>query len=120
VICIHAPLNEATRNLINYDKIKLMKSSAIIINTGRGGIIDEAGLAKALDEELIAGAGVDVYSKEPIDPDNPLLSIRNKERIIFSPHSAWTSIEARMSLIEKIADNIKEYLKTNDSSPSHL
>ena len=112
VICIHAPLNEATRNLINCDKIKLMKSSAIIINTGRGGIIDEADLAKALDEELIAGAGVDVFSKEPIDLNNPLLSIRDKERIIFSPHSAWTSIEARMLLIEKIADNIKEFIRS--------
>jgi lactate dehydrogenase-like 2-hydroxyacid dehydrogenase len=111
VISIHAPLTDSTRNLITYEKIKLMKPSAIIINTGRGGIIDEAGLAKALDEDLIAGAGLDVFSKEPIENNNPLLHIKNKEKVIFSPHSAWTSIEARVLLIEKIADNIREFIR---------
>lgn len=115
VISIHAPLNDATKNLINYNRIKLMKPTAILINTGRGGIIDEAGLAKALDEDLIAGAGLDVFSKEPIDPDNPLLHIKNKEKIIFSPHSAWTSIEARKLLIEKIAENIKQFISIYES-----
>ncbi len=111
-ISIHAPLNEATRNLINYEKLMLMKPSAIIINTGRGGVIDEAALARALDEDLIAGAGLDVFSKEPIESNNPLLHIKNKEKIIFSPHSAWTSIEARKLLIEKIAVNIKEFIRS--------
>jgi lactate dehydrogenase-like 2-hydroxyacid dehydrogenase len=120
VLSIHAPLNDATRNLINYERIRLMKPAAIIINTSRGGIIDEAGLAKALDENLIAGAGIDVYSKEPIDPDNPLLHIQDKEKVIFSPHSAWTSIEARTLLIEKIAGNIKEFLMTSESGPKRL
>ncbi len=110
IISIHAPLNENTRNLINSDKIKLMKPSAILINAARGGIVDEYAVAKAIDNQLIAGYGCDVFSKEPIEQDNPLLSIKNSDRVIFSPHNAWTSYEARTRLIEGIAQNITEFL----------
>jgi lactate dehydrogenase-like 2-hydroxyacid dehydrogenase len=109
IISIHCPLNEATRNMIGFEKIKLMKPTSILINTSRGGIVDEAALARALDEGIIAGACFDVYSKEPIEPSNPLLHIKDKEKIIFSPHNAWTSVEARELLIERIAGNIREY-----------
>jgi lactate dehydrogenase-like 2-hydroxyacid dehydrogenase len=109
IISIHCPLNEVTRNLIGYDKIKLMKSTALLVNTSRGGIVDEIVLARALDENCIAGAGFDVFSKEPIEPLNPLLHIKDKEKIIFSPHNAWTSVEARELLIKRISANIKEY-----------
>lgn len=110
VISIHAPLNENTTNFINYNRLKAMKRSAILINVGRGGIVNEADLAKALDEGLIAGAGVDVFTKEPIDPDNPLLHVQHKERLILTPHITWASLEARTLLMEKVAQNIEEFL----------
>jgi glycerate dehydrogenase len=111
IVTVHAPLNNKTTNLITYDKIRLMKPTAILINAGRGGIVDELGLAKALDENMIAGAGTDVFSKEPVLPDNPLLHIKDKNKIIFSPHSAWTSLEARTILMEGIAKNIREFVE---------
>ncbi|WP_457644490.1 D-2-hydroxyacid dehydrogenase [Persephonella sp.] len=110
IVSIHAPLNEKTRNLITYDKIRLMKPSAILLNLGRGGIVNEEDLAKALDEGLISGAGLDVLEKEPIDPYNPLLSIKNRDRLLITPHIAWTSIEARKRLIQEIAENIRAFL----------
>jgi lactate dehydrogenase-like 2-hydroxyacid dehydrogenase len=113
IISIHCPLNEFTRNLIGYDKIKLMKPTALLIHTSRGGIVDETALARALDENCIAGAGFDVFSKEPIEPSNPLLHIKDKAKIVFSPHNAWTSVEARELLIERIAGNIREYQDGN-------
>ncbi len=110
IVSIHAPLNEKTKNLITYEKIKLMKSSAILLNLGRGGIVNEKDLAKALDESLIAGAGLDVLEREPINEDNPLLKIKNKDRLFITPHIAWTSIEARKRLVSEIYENIKAFL----------
>jgi glycerate dehydrogenase len=109
VISIHAPLTDTTRNLITYEKLKLMRPCAIILNTGRGGIINEADLARALNENLIGAAGIDVYTHEPIDPQNPLLKIYDKDKIILTPHTAWASMEARARLIEKIAKNIEAF-----------
>ena len=109
VVSVHAPLTDATRNLITYEKLKLMRSCAIILNTGRGGIINESDLARALNENLIAAAGIDVMIREPIDPQNPLLKIYDKDKIIITPHIAWASIEARARLIEKIARNIEAF-----------
>ena len=111
VVSIHAPLNENTVNLINYDRLKLMKKNAILLNAGRGGIVNEADLAKALDENLIAAAGMDVFSKEPILPENPLLHVRDKEKIVLTPHVTWASIESRTLLMEKIRDNIESFIK---------
>ncbi len=109
VLSIHAPLNDNTRNLITYDKLKLMRPCAIILNTGRGGIINEADLAKALNENLIGSAGIDVLTKEPIDPQNPLLKIYDKDKILITPHIAWASMESRARLVEKIAKNIEAF-----------
>ncbi len=111
IISIHAPLNENTANFINYDRLKQMKKSAILINVGRGGIINEADLAKALDEGLIAGAGIDVFTKEPISPKNPLLHLENSERLTLTPHVTWASIESRTMLMEKVGQNIDEFLQ---------
>ncbi|GAA4420605.1 D-2-hydroxyacid dehydrogenase [Nibrella viscosa] len=111
IISIHAPLNENTANFINYDRLSRMKKSAILINVGRGGIVNEADLAKALDEDLIAGAGIDVYSQEPILPDNPLLHVKNKARLALTPHVTWASIESRTLLMEKVAQNIDAFLQ---------
>jgi lactate dehydrogenase-like 2-hydroxyacid dehydrogenase len=110
IVSIHAPLNEYTANLLHYDRLRLMKKSAILINAGRGGIIHEADLARALDEGLIAGAGIDVFEKEPIATHNPLLHVKNRDRIALTPHVTWASIEARSSLITKVSSNIREFL----------
>jgi glycerate dehydrogenase len=110
IISIHAPLNDRTRNLIDYKEIKKMKPRAILMNTGRGGIINEAGLARALDEGLILGAAIDVLEKEPLHEDNPLLKIKNKDRLLITPHIAWASEESRTLLIDKVYQNIKIFL----------
>ena len=110
VVSIHAPLNENTDNLITYDQIKKMKESAVLINTGRGRIVNEADLAKALDEELIAGAALDVFEQEPMSEGNPLLSLKNSSRLLMLPHITWSSVEARTELIEGVYNNIREFL----------
>ena len=111
VVSIHAPLNERTRGLINYQMLKLMKPTAIILNLGRGGIIVEEDLAKALDEVRPFAAGLDVLEKEPIDKDNPLLKVKRKEALLITPHIAWASVEARKRLVREIELNIEAFLK---------
>ncbi len=111
IISIHAPLNPQTEHLINYECLQQMKPSAILINVGRGNIINEADLARALNEELIAGAGIDVFACEPIDPSNPLLSVTDKNKLILTPHGGWASLEARKVLVERIAHNILEFIQ---------
>ncbi len=110
IVSIHAPLNPHTENLIRYDGLQLMKKSAILINVGRGGIVNEVDLATALDEGLIAGAGVDVFGNEPIPPYHPLLTMKRKDRLVLTPHAIWASMESRTLLIAKVADNIAEFL----------
>ena len=107
VISIHAPYNERTAGLIGYEQFKQMKRSAYLVNTGRGGIAIEADLARALDEGLIAGAALDVYVKEPLPLNSPLMHLVHPERLIFSPHIAWYSREARARLAHEMAENIK-------------
>lgn len=111
VVSIHAPLNERTRNLITYRELKLMKKNAILLNLGRGGIVNEADLARALNEGLIAAAGLDVLAQEPINPENPLFTVKDKEKLLITPHIAWASVEARQRLIDEIALNIKAFLE---------
>lgn len=108
VISIHAPYNDRTAGLIGYEQMKLMKPTAFLVNTGRGGIAVEADLAKALDEGIIAGAGLDVYVREPLPADNPLMHLKHPERIRFSPHVAWSSREARARLAHEMAENIRK------------
>lgn len=112
ILSIHAPLNENTRNLIDYSAISKMKSSAVLVNVGRGGIVNEAALAKALDEDLIYGACIDVLDNEPIEEGNPLLTIRKRDKLLITPHIAWASQESRTLLMDKVYDNIKKYLET--------
>lgn len=108
VVSIHAPLNERTNGLIKAEQLKMMKPTAIIINIGRGGIVSEADLAEAISAGTIAGAGLDVYSKEPLPEDNPLLHTTHPERLKFTPHIGWASREALLRLVEAIANNIKK------------
>jgi lactate dehydrogenase-like 2-hydroxyacid dehydrogenase len=111
VVSIHAPLNAQTRDLITYEKMKLMRPCAILLNLGRGGIINEKDLARALNENLIGAAGIDVMEQEPINADNPMLKLYDKEKILITPHMAWASKESRELLLEKIARNIEIFLK---------
>lgn len=109
IVTIHAPLNDATRGLIGYPELCLMRSSAILVNVGRGGIIAEDSLAQALDEGLIAGAALDVFVNEPLESDSPLLKVRDKHKLIFAPHCGWASAEARDALVSIIAKNISTF-----------
>ena len=106
VVSVHAPYNERTADLVGEKELRMMKPKAIIVNMGRGGIVVEDALAKVIDEGVIGGAGLDVYSIEPIHADHPLLHTRHPERLSLTPHIAWASIEARERLIQSIADNI--------------
>lgn len=109
VISIHAPLNKNTYNLLNYELLCRMKKNAYLINMGRGGIVNEADLARALNENKIAGAVLDVFEQEPIQADNPLLKIQNTNKLLLTPHIAWSSLEARKKLIDIICENIKNF-----------
>ncbi|MBN1047924.1 MULTISPECIES: D-2-hydroxyacid dehydrogenase [Clostridium] len=111
IISIHAPLNENTKGLMNYEAFKGMKNDSILINMGRGPIVVDADLVKAIDENLIGGAGLDVFEIEPIPENNPLLSIKNKEKLVLSPHIAWASEEARNRLFNDLLENIRVYNK---------
>jgi lactate dehydrogenase-like 2-hydroxyacid dehydrogenase len=108
VISVHAPMNERTNGLVGERELRLMKPTAFICNLGRGGIVQEAALAKVIDEGVIGGAGLDVYVTEPIPADNPLLHTRHPEKLSLTPHTAWASVEARNRLVERIAKNISE------------
>jgi glycerate dehydrogenase len=108
IISIHAPLNERTNGLIGAEQIAQMKPTSIIVNMGRGGIVDEQALAEAISQERIAGAALDVFVKEPVPADNPLLHTRHPERLRLAPHAAWASIQARERLVQQIADNIQK------------
>jgi glycerate dehydrogenase len=107
VVSLHCPLTPGTTGMINKDSLKLMKPSAFLLNTSRGPLIVDQDLADALNEGLIAGAGIDVLSKEPPPPDNPLLSAKN---CIITPHIAWATKEARVRLMDIVVSNTKAYI----------
>ena len=109
IISIHAPLNEKTQNLLNRTNLIKLKDKAVLLNLGRGGIINEEDLAKIVDEKEIY-VGLDVTQKEPIDKNSPLLNVKNQDRVFITPHIAWTSIEARERLLMGIVKNIEEFL----------
>ena len=106
IISLHCPLNDSTRELINANRLSLMKPTSILINTGRGPLINEQDLADALNNGTIYAAGVDVLSQEPPRADNPLLSARN---CYITPHIAWASTAARERLMQIMLENIKAY-----------
>lgn len=110
IISIHAPLNDATNNLINKEALSKMKKSAILLNLGRGPIVNEKDLADALDNGTIRAAGLDVLSVEPIEETNPLLRIKDSTKLLITPHIAWASVEARTRLMKTIDGQIEEFL----------
>ncbi|MFW6138001.1 MAG: hydroxyacid dehydrogenase [Spirochaetota bacterium] len=121
VVSIHIPLTENTRGLINMEVLKLMKQSAFLLNTSRGGIINEEDLAKALQEGVLAGAGLDVFENEPPGPQSPLLKLDN---IVLTPHSAALTAECVVdmatSAVRRVLDVLHGYLPDNIANPEVL
>lgn len=109
VVSIHCPLNERTRSLIGAEQLAEMKPSAILINVARGGIVDEAALADALNEGHLRGAALDVFTSEPLR-ESPLYTLRDPYRLLASPHNAWSPVEAIDRLIGCIEQNIADYV----------
>jgi glycerate dehydrogenase len=109
VLSLHAPLNDETRGMIGREEFALMKSSAVLINCARGGVVDEGALAEALREGRIAGAGVDVLSAEPPRDGNPLLAA-DVPNLILTPHVAWAGREAQQALADQLIDNIEAFV----------
>jgi len=116
VISLHCPLMPSTRNLINIDAFRKMKRNALLINTARGGLVDEVALIQALDEGLIAGAGFDVLTVEPPRNGHPLLDVR-RPNFILTPHIAWASDGAMQFLADQLIDNIELWCA---GKPQHL
>ena len=112
-LSLNAPLNKETENIVNKNLLSKMKKTAFLINTSRGGVIVEKDLADALNNGVIAGAGLDVLSKEPPTADNPLLTAKN---CYITPHFAGNTFEARTRLMHKVYENIKAFLDGNPTN----
>ncbi len=115
IVSLHCPLDDSTRGLIGAAELKLMKRDALLINTARGGLVDEAALACALEEGRIGGAGFDVLSQEPPRADNPLLALR-QPNFILTPHVAWASARAMQVLLDQLSENIEAFAR---GAPRH-
>ena len=108
-ITVHLPKTDETIGMFGPDQYAAMKDGVILVNVARGGIVDEAALAAALDAGRLAGAGLDVFTHEPLEAGNPLLSVREPDRLLLSPHNAWSPVEAIEILVECIARNIRDF-----------
>lgn len=115
VVSVHAPLNEHTLDLMNAEAFARMKGSAIFLNLGRGPIVVEEDLAEALEQGVIAAAGLDVLRVEPMSGDNPLRRIKDSDRLLITPHIAWASVEARTRLMHTIYGQIQEFFGASSS-----
>ena len=107
-LSLHIPLNDKTKNMINYSKLKTMKKNAVLINTSRGGIINEIDLNKALNENIVFGAGLDVFEREPIDENNPL---KKNKKVLLSPHSATFTNECKSRMSIETTKNIIDFFE---------
>ncbi len=114
IISIHAPLNAETENLFDESAFLKMKSSSILINVGRGLIVNEQALYDALVENKISAAGLDVLSAEPMLRENPLVKFKDSNRLIITPHIAWATVEARQSLIKEVYENVKAFVEKRE------
>ncbi|MEY8338057.1 C-terminal binding protein [Lachnospiraceae bacterium 62-35] len=110
-ISIHCPLSKETTHLFNRATFAMMKNTAVLINTARGGVVEEAALIEALEKRIIAGAGLDVFENEPVDKENPLLHM---DHVIATPHCAWYSIESINGLQRKVAEEVVNILQGNE------
>jgi glycerate dehydrogenase len=110
ILTLHSPLTPATRHMIAMPEFRAMKRRPLLVNTARGGLVDEADLVRALDEGLISGAGFDVVTGEPPSPDNPLMRAAGRPNVILTPHVAWASDEAQQALADQLMDNIENFV----------
>jgi glycerate dehydrogenase len=112
IVSLHCALTPQTKNLINKERLRLMKPSAFLINTARGGLIDEAALIQALSDRRLAAAALDVISEEPPTADHPIIVAAASEldNLLVTPHTAWSAREARERLISEVAENISAFL----------
>ena len=117
IITLHAPLTASTRGMIGRTEFQAMKRRPLLINTARGGLVDELALEEALQHGSIAGAGFDVAAVEPPRPDDPMMRIASRPNVILTPHVAWASDEAQQSLADQLMDNIEAFV---DGRPRHL
>lgn len=111
ILSLHCPLTDKTRELMNLEAFKKMKPSAVLVNVARGPVINDADLCQALKEGMIAGAGLDVLSKEPMEKTNPLTEIMGTNKLLITPHMAWASVEARTRCMEEVYKNIDAFVK---------
>lgn len=109
-LSLHCPLSELTRNLIDAKALSKMKKSAILINVARGAVVNNHDLYEALENDVIAGAGLDVIEKEPITAENPLSKLQDSNKLFITPHLAWASVEARKRCVEGVRLNIKAFM----------
>lgn len=116
IVSVHAPLNEYTKDLMNYEAFCKMKESAYFINVGRGPIVVEEDLARALEEGQIRAAGLDVLCVEPLPADSPLLKFKDSSQLIITPHVAWATSEARQRCVDVVAENIKAFLRGEEQN----
>ncbi|MBQ9902788.1 MAG: D-2-hydroxyacid dehydrogenase [Clostridia bacterium] len=117
VVSLHCPLNDSTRELINSRTLSMMKPTALLVNTSRGGVINEADLAAALRDGVIAAAAVDVLTEEPMSDGTPLRKAKN---IVFTPHIAWAPVETRIRVFEIVAENLKAYAEGRPQNAVHF
>ena len=110
IVSVHAPLTPETENLMNAQAFSKMKETAIFLNVGRGAIVVEQDLANALENKIIAAAGLDVLCAEPMSPSSPFLPIKDSKRLLITPHIAWASVEARNNLMDIIYHQIKDFI----------
>jgi len=113
IITLHCPLTAQTRGMIALPEFQAMRRRPLIINTARGGLVDETALVRALDEGLISGAGFDVTDGEPPAPDSPMMHIAQRPNVIVTPHVAWASDEAQQALADQLIDNIAQFVAGN-------
>ncbi len=118
LVTIHAPLNAKTSGLIGKAELEKMKASAYLFNLGRGAIVDECALVEALNENRLAGAGMDVFSAEPLPADHCYYRIKDRSRLFLTPHIGWASIEARRRLVAMMVDNINQYIASRSGDRS--
>ena len=110
VISVHCPLNSATKSLINGERIALMKNSVVLVNEGRGAVLDEEAVSDAVIKGKIAAFGADVYSEEPFSPNHPFERIKDMKNVLLTPHAAWGAYEARERCVKVIYDNLKSFI----------
>jgi len=116
VVTVHCPLTPETEGLLDAKAFGLMKPTAIVVNTARGAVINEADMTAAIEGDKIAGAAIDVLAKEPPDDDHPYMKLLERPNFILTPHVAWASTEAMQTLSDQLIDNIENFVAGKPSN----